>query len=202
MFIFRITAGPETETMEDMAQAAPFTPCSATQDKSVGWVPPLPKPDTHCFDEDTGKDVWSHSPEQMQAYAIAAIEAQGVPDGWQPIETAPESMDECVVVGWLDDEGLPRTEFDYKEDGCWIKWHEHAEHTEVIGGHGVSHTPPYTRWLKLPPLASAPPAPQAKPQPLSDDRIEEVTAEIGMNSPLARWAIARKVEAAHGITKE
>lgn len=46
------------------------------------------------------------------------------------------------------------------------------------------------------------PAPQAKPQPLSDDRIEEVTAEIGMNSPLARWAIARKVEAAHGITKE
>lgn len=35
-------------------------------------LPPLPKPDTHCFDEDTGKDVWSHSPEQMQAYAIAA----------------------------------------------------------------------------------------------------------------------------------
>lgn len=46
-------------------------------------LPPLPKPDTHCFDEDTGKDVWSHSPEQMQAYAIAAIEAQGVPDGWR-----------------------------------------------------------------------------------------------------------------------
>lgn len=38
-------------------------------------LPPLPKPDTHCFDEDTGKDVWSHSPEQTQAYAIAAIEA-------------------------------------------------------------------------------------------------------------------------------
>ena len=42
-------------------------------------LPPLPKPDTHCFDEDTGKDVWSHSPAQTQAYAIAAIEAQGVP---------------------------------------------------------------------------------------------------------------------------
>lgn len=39
-------------------------------------LPPLPKPDTHCFDEDTGKDVWSHSPEQMQAYALAAIQAQ------------------------------------------------------------------------------------------------------------------------------
>lgn len=45
-------------------------------------LPPLPKPDTHCFDDDTGKDVWSHSPEQTQAYAIAAIEAQGVPDGY------------------------------------------------------------------------------------------------------------------------
>ena len=49
-------------------------------------LPPLPKPDTHCFDEDTGKDVWSHSPEQMQAYALAAIEelraqiGQGVPE--------------------------------------------------------------------------------------------------------------------------
>lgn len=37
-------------------------------------LPPLPKPDTHCFDEDAGKDVWSHSPEQMQAYATAATE--------------------------------------------------------------------------------------------------------------------------------
>lgn len=42
--IFRITSGwnhePDTGTMEDMAHAMPFTSCSATQDKSVGWVPP------------------------------------------------------------------------------------------------------------------------------------------------------------------
>ena len=38
--IFRIAAGPETGTLEGMAQAATFTPCTATQDKSVGWVPP------------------------------------------------------------------------------------------------------------------------------------------------------------------
>lgn len=25
----------------------------------------LPKPDTHCFDTDTGLDVWSYSKEQM-----------------------------------------------------------------------------------------------------------------------------------------
>ena len=39
-------------------------------------LPPPPTPDTHCFDDDTGKDVWSHSAEQMQAYALAAIEAR------------------------------------------------------------------------------------------------------------------------------
>ena len=70
---------------------------------------------------------------------------------WQPIETAPENMTECVIVFWTDAEGDARHEFDYTEDGCWIRWHEHAEHTEVIGGHGVSYTPPYTHWLALPP---------------------------------------------------
>ena len=25
-------------------------------------LPPLPEPDTHCFDDDTGRDVWSYSP--------------------------------------------------------------------------------------------------------------------------------------------
>ena len=31
-------------------------------------LPPLPTPDTHCWDDDTEKDVWSHSPEQMIVY--------------------------------------------------------------------------------------------------------------------------------------
>ena len=34
----------------------------------------LPKPDTHCFDDDTQKDVWSHSDEQMFAYGKAERE--------------------------------------------------------------------------------------------------------------------------------
>lgn len=38
-------------------------------------LPELPEPDTHCVDEDTGKDVWSHSSDQMRTYALAAIEA-------------------------------------------------------------------------------------------------------------------------------
>lgn len=139
-----------------------------SEDEAMPWVPPVATVDTKAMTyklpplPEWFESASEHLKNDVRNYAIAAIEAQGVPDGWQPIETAPESMDECVVVGWLDDEGLPRTEFDYKEDGCWIKWHEHAEHTEVIGGHGVSYTPPYTHWLKLPPLASAPPAPQAE----------------------------------------
>ena len=39
-------------------------------------LPPLPEPDTHCFDDDTGKDVWSHSSDQMQAYALASLAQQ------------------------------------------------------------------------------------------------------------------------------
>jgi hypothetical protein len=37
-------------------------------------LPPLPPPDTHCFDEDTGISCWSHSPAQMQAYGQQCYE--------------------------------------------------------------------------------------------------------------------------------
>ena len=33
-------------------------------------LPPLPDPDTHCLDDDTGLDVWSHSPKQMATFAL------------------------------------------------------------------------------------------------------------------------------------
>ena len=39
-------------------------------------LPPLPEPDTHCFDDDTGLDVWSHSPDQMRAYGEACAAAE------------------------------------------------------------------------------------------------------------------------------
>jgi hypothetical protein len=41
-------------------------------------LPPLPEPDTHCFDDESGtpKDVWSHSAEQMTAYATTAVLAE------------------------------------------------------------------------------------------------------------------------------
>jgi len=38
-------------------------------------LPPLPPPDTHCFDDDTSISCWSHSLEQMQAYGQACRDA-------------------------------------------------------------------------------------------------------------------------------
>lgn len=79
---------------------------------------------------------------------------EGMVGGWQDIATAPEGQ--MVVVGWLDHEDTEhpeRHDFDMLEDGCWQQWHERAEHVEVIGGHGVSYTPPYTVWM---PVSSIP----------------------------------------------
>jgi hypothetical protein len=70
---------------------------------------------------------------------------------WRPIETAPNDMTEQVAVRWIGGDGAEQRDLDYKEDGCWMGWHDHAEHVEVIGGHGVSYTPPYLHWMPLPP---------------------------------------------------
>lgn len=69
---------------------------------------------------------------------------------WQPIEAAPEDMTEPVVVRWVNGDGEEARRFDYREDGCWMGWHDHAEHVRMIGGRGVSETPPYEHWLPLP----------------------------------------------------
>lgn len=39
-------------------------------------LPPLPEPDTHCFDDDTRRDVWSYSERRMRAYAEQAVAAE------------------------------------------------------------------------------------------------------------------------------
>ena len=75
---------------------------------------------------------------------------------WRPIETAPKDMQECVVVRWVDGEGNELCDFDYREDGCWMIWHDHAERAEMIGGNGVSYTAPYQGWMPLPAAPSEP----------------------------------------------
>ena len=83
--------------------------------------------------------------------ARAALSHPSTPQGWKQIGEAPECMDRQVLVFWLDSEGNEQTQFDYTEDGCWMEWHNYAEHVEIIGGHGVSYAPPYTHWMPLPP---------------------------------------------------
>lgn len=82
----------------------------------------------------------------------AALSTQPQQGGWMPISEAAENMDRQVVVRWVDSEGYEHMQFDYTEDGCWMEWHNHAEHVEIIGGHGVSYTPPYTHFFPLPPV--------------------------------------------------
>jgi len=54
-------------------------------------LPPLPEPDTHCFDDDTGKDVWSYTADQMHAYALAALAQQAQePVAWLYVDTVGE----------------------------------------------------------------------------------------------------------------
>jgi len=59
--------------VDHIADASKMVPAPLQQ----GEYLPLPDADTHCYDEDTGKDVWSHSAEQMHAYLDAHLAARG-----------------------------------------------------------------------------------------------------------------------------
>ena len=39
-------------------------------------LPDIPEPDTHCFDDDTGKDVWNYSETQIRAYGLSMMLAE------------------------------------------------------------------------------------------------------------------------------
>jgi hypothetical protein len=85
--------------------------------------------------------------------ASVRIAAPPQPEGgaWRPIDTAPADMPEPVVVRWTNGDGEECRQFDHKEEGVWIGWHEYAENVEIIGGHGVSYDAPYEHWLPMPP---------------------------------------------------
>jgi len=84
----------------------------------------------------------------------------GVSEGWQDIARAPEGV--LLVVGWLNPEDAERPErhdFDYLEDGVWQKHSENVEYFQMCappGSRGPSEQAPYTHFMRIAPLPSAP----------------------------------------------
>lgn len=108
--------------------------------------------DAGRFDSPEAEKILDNLGEQRLRHTdVLPWESKPAPEGWQPIATAPKDMDQPVVVRWMDSDGPICHDLDYTEDGCWQKWNDHAEHVHIIGGHGVSYTPPYTHWMQLPP---------------------------------------------------
>lgn len=72
---------------------------------------------------------------------------------WQPIATA--QNDKPYIVGWVDDDGTERHDFDVMDDGVW-RMHddicEMAEACAPAGGIMPNRTAPYTHCIELPPL--------------------------------------------------
>jgi hypothetical protein len=80
--------------------------------------------------------------------------ATAIPEGWQPIETAPDDVP--VVVGWLEAEDTDhpeRYDFDQKEDGVWVRHEDTLQHAQSCappGSRMPSEKAPYTCWMPLP----------------------------------------------------
>lgn len=112
-------------------------------------LPPLPEPTALGMDFDKGWDgirAYGYTEDDMQAYAIAAIEAQGVPDDadvW------------CEYVAEMV--------------GAYISEPVGSEKVKAIAGIIRRRMP--KRFF-----ASTPPAPQAKPQPLSDEQRQDLAS--------------------------
>lgn len=83
---------------------------------------------------------------------IRADLAQTEPQGWMPIETAPEKT--LVICMWLDDEDTEHPEryaFDLFDDGLWQNYFNEHEHYLIAGAaKGRSEEAPYTHWTPIP----------------------------------------------------
>jgi hypothetical protein len=112
-------------------------------------------------------DVIGHGMrEKCEGFARAILEAVApmlakveVPEGFRPIETAPEET--VVVVAWVDEDGCTRYEFDWLEDGVWLDHSNRYDEYVACAPRdvhctGPSENAPYTHWLELPVLSAAP----------------------------------------------
>lgn len=94
----------------------------------VADLPPLPKPNTHCFDEDTKKDVWSHSADQMRDYARAALAATTAAE---PVAWVRQHPDGRLTDEYVSDELLESVR---KNSGAWVPLYRAAPPQQVDTG--------------------------------------------------------------------
>lgn len=151
-------------------------------------LPPLPEPTALGMDFDKGWDgirAYGYTEDDMQAYAIAAIEAQGVPDGVVLQIDAAVTQAQKLISNWNEWYGM------------------HGDNAPIPPGGIVKAQEMLSVAKSL--LAAAPPAPQAKPQPLTSDQKWDMWTAATIEQPSARGCYFRGVEDAehaHGITKE
>lgn len=103
----------------------------------------LPPPDTHCWDDDTGKDVWSYSADLVRSIVSAALAA--------PAPQAPTQEPAAWLV--LDRDGSLIHAAAWREAA-----HDHIN--DAISEHGISEA---ARWVVRPAFI----APQTK-EPTND----------------------------------
>jgi len=159
-------------------------------------LPPLPANLLHvvrriraCKGEIAAQFVFEHA---LNEYAVAAIQAQAVPDGWRPIETAPK--DGTMFICWVSAVRHGETEEgqQYQQDASQVDfcaWRsgpidiQDCGYFDAFCGQ-IGDEQAVTHWMPLPaaPGASAPPAPQASASEAAacaerDKRIAELEAE-------------------------
>lgn len=138
-----ISASHPTQHEEDMTE-------SELRAKFEAWAEPRGYSLTRTTDSYLSKGTRSAWRGFKAAYALLAPEMRE----WQPIETAPEG--DLVVVLWMDPtdpEHPERYDFDYLEDGVWVKHAENYEYFVCVappGSRGPSEKAPYTHWLTIP----------------------------------------------------
>lgn len=102
---------------------------------------------------DIGVQGW---PEEGALIVLADVAAPNPPQSlssWQPISTA--QNDKPYIVGWIDDDGTERHDFDIMDDGVWSIHDDICEMAEACapaGGIMPNRTAPYTHCIELPPL--------------------------------------------------
>ena len=141
----------------------------------------LPDPDTHCWDDDSSKDVWSYSPELVRQIIKADRAQRG-----EPVACLPEG---CRITAQED---LFKTIIIVAPNGCSAVTTSVARNPENV-----------LRMLVQDLLKTAPQPSQPDRKPMPDNEMNDLAFQCGIQREDARdpgvEEFARAIEAFHGI---